>query len=343
MNVALYSSNYHPAHAQHMHAYALALQDCGLSVCLWAPAVYFEKHIFLRGFSRASDTPCEVVIVLNMGLMNIPHSALWRLQGRRVLFCVHEPIHDISDYKSVGLSKMQFAKLWVMRFLIIVQIWLSTSLIAFSRKTVRELAGGKRVVIHPLLYVDQNTNPSPPVSPHQTIAYIGSIARDHAFGEFVNFVEHCLENDLFSEYRFVIATSSAFEKSHFAAWGPEKASRVVVQSGRFLSDEEINVFYAGAAVLWCAYKRSNQSGVLPKAYMFGVPVLVKSATTHDYFQANRLGMEITSYAVDDITQAIDSILSDRKRFSNYCRNFYKTTFDYKANLPVIKKLMFLHE
>jgi hypothetical protein len=381
MYVALYSSNYHPAHAQHMHAYARALQACGLSVCLWAPSAYFDNHAALRGFARTdgdgsgrelgrelgprSRPPrCDVVIVLNMGLGNLMRTPVWRMQGRRVLFCVHEPIRNMAEFDILGLSKRQLAKLWVQRALIGLQIRLSSALIAFSRKTAAELnakpvsknQAQKQVVLHPLLYVDQNAasdlqtpdpqNPEPQTHAPQTpnaIAYIGTIASDHAFAPFVAFVEHCLKTGLFPEHRFVIATKSAFDPNHFAALGAQAARRVTVQSGRLLSEDAINGFYASAAVIWCAYYRSNQSGVLPKAYMFGVPVLSGPQQRDDHVQPGVLGAEIASYAVQDIAQAVQSILADHPQLSNACRRYYLATFDYKSNLPVVKKMVFAHD
>ena len=356
MYVALYSSNYHPAHAQHMHAYALALQSCGLSVCIWANEAYRTNHPELRQFlwmeqdsSAARNAPkCKLAIVLNMGLKNIPRTILWRMSGWKVLFCVHEPIRNMADFQNLGLSKREMAKLRAMRALIWLQIRLSTALIAYSRKTVMELAGIKPVVQHPLLYVDQITEAEPLINAPNAISYIGTIAKDHAFAEFLAFVEHCLESQLFPDQRFVIATRSTFDPNHFAAWGAAAAGRVTVQSGRLLSDKEINGFYAEAAVIWCAYRRSNQSGVLPKAYMFGVPVIVSRSLTNlivadDHFHATELGAEIKSYALNDIALAVQSILADRPRLSKACRTCYLETFDYKANIPTLKKMVNAYE
>ncbi len=335
-----------------MHAYALGLQACGQSVCIWADSAYCANHAELRQFlpvdqnrSAFRDAKAsKLIILVNMGLKNIPQTVLWRLQGRRVLFCVHEPIRNMADFRNLGLSKVEMAKLKVMRALIMLQIRLSTALIVFSQKTLTEVAGIKPVVQHPLLYVDQHSQLGPLTSAPNAIAYIGTIAKDHAFAEFLAFVEHCLENGLFPEHRFVIATRSTFDPNHFAAWGAVAAGRVTVQSGRLLSGGEINAFYADAAVIWCAYRRSNQSGVLPKAYMFGVPVLVSPALTGGqagdiHFQANELGAEIKSYAFDDIAIAIESILADRVRLSKACRTYYLKTFDYKANIPTLKSMV----
>lgn len=320
-----------------MHAYALASQESGMSVVLWASAKYFENHEFLRSFPQHHARPCAAIIVLNMSLTTVLRSVVWRLQGRKIVFCVHEPISKITDFQNLKLSTLQLAKLRAMRILIRLQIVLSSMLIAYSRKTVSELNKTKPIVTHPLLYVDQNTSISSVVKDH--IAYIGTIANDHAFPEFVAFVEHCLEYELFPNQRFLIATRSEFDKDHFVRWGLQKAARVSIQSGCILSDSQINACYSRAKIVWCAYSRSNQSGVLPKAYMFGSPVIVLAGIMDDHFQAGVLGEAITSYAVNDIVQSVNLILNDYTQLSKNCRRYYTSTFDYKANLEAVKKLV----
>lgn len=341
MCVVIYSSNYHPAHAQHMHAYALALHESGLSVVLWASDAYFTNHSFLRKFPRSSPEPFWSIIVLNMSLQTVIKSVLWRMKKRKILFCVHEPIGSLRDFQDLDLPPLQFVKLLLMRILIKAEILLSSQLIAFSKKSVKELRGIKPTFLHPLIYVDQNSTGAAPLK--KFLSYIGTIAKDHAFNEFVGFVDHCLTNDLFPDLRFLIATRSDFDPHHFDRQGAEKAARVVIKSGHMLSDSEINIHYAASAVIWCAYKRSNQSGVLPKAYMFGVPVVATEGTMGEHFEAGQLGAAITSYEMEPVADAVSAILRDYNRLSKNCRNYYKSTFDYKANVFGINRMVLSNE
>ena len=80
---------------------------------------------------------------------------------------------------------------------------------------------------------------------HQTakrcfFSYIGTIAPDHSFKEYVDFVEWALENDELPSMKFLIATKSAFE----APEGLRKSERVVIKQGRPMSNEEINDYYS---------------------------------------------------------------------------------------------------
>ena len=50
--------------------------------------------------------------------------------------------------------------------------------------------------------------------------------------------------------------------------------RLKLVVGKPMSNLEINNYFNKSLVVWNAYRRSMQSGVLPKAYMFGTPVII---------------------------------------------------------------------
>ncbi|MBR7784651.1 hypothetical protein, partial [Undibacterium luofuense] len=104
-----------------------------------------------------------------------------------------------------------------------------------------------------------------------------------------------------------------------------------IVSGKPLSNDEINSYFSQSIVVWNAYRRSMQSGVLPKAFMFGTPVLISSNNRSEFFENNKTGIEISlTYQKSEIYEAIYRIQSDFQKFSNLAREKFLSNFYYKA-------------
>jgi glycosyltransferase involved in cell wall biosynthesis len=168
--------------------------------------------------------------------------------------------------------------------------------------------------------------------PRSFISYIGTIAEDHAFKEFVHLMHESISEGTISGYSFLIATRSRIpeEMSSIIESGV-LSGRLVVQSGTPMTNEQINGFYAQSHLVWNAYKRSMQSGVLPKAYMFGTPVLMSVANQNEYFEDGVHGVLISDrYAFDEFENAVLRLESSWPAISRNCRNYYLQNFDYRA-------------
>jgi glycosyltransferase involved in cell wall biosynthesis len=164
------------------------------------------------------------------------------------------------------------------------------------------------------------------------ISYIGTIAEDHAFDEFVRLMQGCIADQTLQPLRFLIATRSQVPKQHRAVIDQcLSTGRLVMQSGSPMSNEKINRFYAQSFVVWNAYRRSMQSGVLPKAYMFCTPVLVSTSNQSEYFQDGVHGVLISDrYSMQEFQHAIIRLVSEWSVISQNCRTYYLNNFDYRA-------------
>ena len=138
--------------------------------------------------------------------------------------------------------------------------------------------------------------------------------------------------DPFKDLKFLIATRSHFSNERQAKIDQcASTGRLVVQSGTPMTNVEINQYYAKSLVVWNAYKRSMQSGVLPKAYMFGAPVLVSVANQNEYFENGVHGALVSNcYNLDEFVKAVITIRSNWFATSQNCRNYYLRNFDYRV-------------
>jgi glycosyltransferase involved in cell wall biosynthesis len=164
------------------------------------------------------------------------------------------------------------------------------------------------------------------------ISYIGTIAEDHAFEEFVRLMHASICNKTLAPFKFLIATRSQIpvKLSEVIEQGI-LSGRLFVQSGAPMTNEKINVFYAQSYVVWNAYKRSMQSGVLPKAYMFGTPVLMSTSNQSEYFEEGVHGALISDqYSDVEFEDAILKIQAKWPTLSENCRDFFLQNFDYRT-------------
>lgn len=97
-----------------------------------------------------------------------------------------------------------------------------------------------------------------------------------------------------------------------------------------MSNDEINEYYASTYVVWNAYARTTQSGVLAKAFMFGTPAIVLRKNSNEFM---RDGIEVV--AIEDntdnsqIVRAIQQIRNNFEIYSRNCRMQFQRLFFYK--------------
>ena len=169
------------------------------------------------------------------------------------------------------------------------------------------------------------------------ISYIGTIAEDHAFHKFINFVIYAIDNSLFKDHCFLIATGSNLNNKHDRILEKYKfTNRIKIVQGSYLSNDEINSYYLSSILVWNAYDRTMQSGVLAKAFMFGTPVISLKKNSNEFVINLVTGIEIMSNDNDiEISNAISYVISNINYISSNCRNKFFNTFFYRSKIKLL--------
>jgi len=193
------------------------------------------------------------------------------------------------------------------------------------------------ILLMPLIYDDENLSKRSNYREKRYISYIGTVAPDHAFAKFMNYVEHAVANDLFMNYKFLIATSSSLDRKFiFKSEKGEISDRLEIVDGRWLSNREINRFYAKSLLVWNAYDRSTQSGVLPKSFMFGTPVLGNYRLTNEYLSQCKNGIYLNDNSdFVEITKAIEYISTNIEDLAILSRSAFLDSFYYRSYVNLI--------
>lgn len=326
------SLNFNPGHVSHLVASYMQTEEIG-----YEPWFYVnEKFLRLlpkrcRAITSKESLPHAAFAIITFpSIKNL--ALIWKLkrQHTKTLYVFHEPLEPIGAYREVGFSYLYILKVLLIHCVNALSVKMVDTVLLPSKKALELYKNNKMYGNHdfhhlPLLYSDERTE-SHEQEKRQYFSYIGTVAKDHSFDEYLSFIEWAVAHDRLPQLRFLIATRSEFVVPEALL----SSDRVTIQQGKPMTDEEINHWYASSYVVWNAYSRTTQSGVLAKSFMFGTPAVVMSK---NLCEVASNGVEVL--AVNDnkdkkqIEDAVTEIISNLDSYSKACRERFLSTFFYR--------------
>ena len=190
----------------------------------------------------------------------------------------------------------------------------------------------------PLLYDDERS-----LMPQKTercyFSYIGTVAPDHSFNEFVNFIYWAYKRDKLEKVRFLIATRSNVGCDDLML-EMINAGRLRLIQGKPMDDETINECYTSTFVVWNAYARTTQSGVLAKSFMFGTPAIVLRKNLSEFTADGQDVVAINdNTSFEEIEKAVLQITENFEHYSAAARKRFEETFYYRKYNETFKKIL----
>lgn len=343
MKAYISSRRFHPGHFSHMHANYLMLIDLGMSPSLYVNAGFNRMAIDLKKINYFSqlivDKNFKYLIVWFPSIQSLFDMLFVRLfrKNTTIIYFFHEPYDSFFSYLNSGFGLLKTIKISLVSLFNLLLVAFSNKVVLPSDAALQKYNEGyswlnKPHIRIPLLFNDELINHVNDFHKRPFISYVGTVADDHAFDEFVSFVSKAVEENLFPGLHFLIAT-----RSDMPSWALEKLSnaisteRLIIHSGRPLTNDEINEYYHSSVVVWNAYRRSMQSGVMPKAFMFGTPVLVSEFNQSEFFVNHDNGELITQYNYEITVSAISRIIANFAHYSECSREAFLKQYFYKTH------------
>lgn len=338
MNTALIVSlNFRAAHVSHLVASYKQMAELGYRPKLWIAPEFIP---FLpEGISYVTDI--SDVETVDIAIFWFPAaknaSCMRRLKKQfktKIIYVLHEPIESFKDYKASGFSITEIIKIYAKYTFSLSFLLLSDYIILPSKKALLlyEHSFARRLNKHyklvPLLFDDEKKDDVP----RKYFSYIGTIAKDHAFSEYVDFIHNLYsKNEIPYNLNFLIATRNVVERTDKISELLNSGGLTVIE-GRPLTDDEINRCYAESYCIWNAYHRTTQSGVLAKASMFGTPAIVRTENLSE-FSVNGKNVAAVNENTDyeSLKTALADILDNFTRYSECSREVFMSTFYYKSH------------
>lgn len=344
MNALIVSLNFNPGHVSHMVASYKQCEELGYEVMYYTDSKF--KNFLPLGsrilqYGIAERPKVDLAVFLFPSQKNL--KMIWEMkrQGTKIVYIFHEPLATMMEYRKCGFSYTYLAKLWIINRISSLTVNWSDVILLPSKKAVQlyeknSLYKNNNYHYLPLMYDDECKVQSLSNLPRKYFSYIGTIAADHSFSEFLDFVCWAIRENRLLKLNFLIATKSDFELPDEL----KNSKRVTIQKGRPLKNEEINNYYSSTYVVWNAYARTTQSGVLAKSFMFGTPAIVLKKNLSEY---TKDGLEVVAIndnkKFEEIDVAINDIIDNFSVFSLACRKRFMETFYYKVYNQQMKKIL----
>jgi hypothetical protein len=320
MKVIIVSLKYHPGHLSHIIAFSKIFREIGVECSLLIHEEFKKldptiSPLIVNSLSLTDKNRVSPAFFLFPTLGNLREIIKIKIfTGARVTYVFHEPINSYKEFHKAGFNYLQLLRLFFVNLVNKITVLMADHIILPSNRAISiyELSYRKfnnSFTLVPLLFDDERKHFDERVLNNRFISYIGSISPDHAFDKFVDFVQYSLDAGLFRDNIFLIATGSILpENIRFRLDKYKSNIQLQVVEGKWLSNDEINKYFNQSFVIWNAYDRSTQSGVLPKAFMFGVPVLGNSKISNEYLQDNLNGIYLVNNSdVKEIAMSLEMI------------------------------------
>lgn len=327
------SLNFNPGHVSHMIANYRQLEELGYESQLYVDAAFIPflpKDCRYCVYGKDKIPQVSVAIVLFPSQKNLFLIRKLKRLGSKVIYIFHEPLAPLKEYRKAGFSYTYLVKLWIVNQISRLTVKWSDAVLLPSKKAVEyyetnPLYSNNNYYYLPLMYDDERTSKYIDY-PRFFFGYIGTVAADHSFMEYLRFAEWAILEKRLPHLKFLIATKSDFDIPRVMA----ESSRVVIQKGKPLSNDGINECYASSFIVWNAYSRSTQSGVLAKSFMFGTPAVVLRKNLSEFTEDGKEVVAISdNTSFEEIHEAVLRIMASFDTYSSFARERFERAFYYR--------------
>lgn len=349
MKAAISSLNFSPGHFSHIMAYAKLFEELGYSVTLWLHKDYEkivqDNEFRMVWYPNAFPESADVIFFANISTVNHKISRDFRKNGSKIIYLYHEPWESFGQYLKEGLKQAlkataaHFFSIKTLKYSDLVIVPSNYAFNLYKKKDIK-YSKSKKVVMIPLVF-DDEVKGNIDIQKKEYFSYIGHAVEGHAFDVYVDLIKHIYQKGI--KMKFEIATKTDIGKllnRDEILQEMIKDGTLEIIHGRPLTNQEINRAYERSFCVWNMYRRSTQSGVLPKAYMFGTPVIAKPIGSFPEFVVEgETGFLIGDYDFEVVLKRIFDIQNRLDDISIKCREKFKRTFYWKAHVYRLQELL----
>lgn len=267
----------------------------------------------------------------------------------KIIYIYHEPISSFFSKDKIPTLKDK-----LLRFLIdlfqIVTIYRSDIVLLpsqkayniYSKRFIYNLSC-KQYFYFPLISLDE----SEMIFLEKKIyfSFIGNIVNDHinnhSFDRYLILISKIIKENILPDIKFRIATKSSidfYEKEIKEILN--SSNRLEIVSGKIMNNNEINTYYNESFLIWNAYERMNQSGVLVKSYMFGTPVVFLQENSDEFYENYYNSIAVTSNDnMEEFIIALKNVYLNIEKYSNGAKKSFETFFYYKNKIDYFKRIL----
>jgi glycosyltransferase involved in cell wall biosynthesis len=270
----------------------------------------------------------DIILFVNVSTINHKYAQILKRKGSKVIYLYHEPWESFRQYLKEGIKqalKATIAHFFSVRLLKNSDLVIVPSKYALNLYKNKDIKYNENVLMIPLLF-DDELDEEVDITKKQYFSYIGHAVKGHAFDVYIELIKHIYKQGV--DMKFQIATrtdlSRLLKKDKILQEMIEKEI-LKIAHGRPLPNSEINRAYKESFCIWNVYRRSTQSGVLPKAFMFGTPVLASNVGSFgEFIREGENGLIIDKTAMKDFDLILASVEDIKRNLVFYSKNARET-------------------
>ena len=339
MKVCVVSLKFSPGHLSHIVAYGKLFREIGNDVTLWLDQGYAKldtrNEFPVLWYPKTEPKKVDILFLVNASTKNHFLCRNFKKKGARIIYLYHEPWESFYQYLKEGLRqalKATAAHYFSTKVLPLCDLVIVPSEYALSLYERYDVSYNNRVVKVPLLFEDELCGEID-LSKKEYFSYIGHAVKGHAFDKYISFIKYAYAKRV--QFKFEVATRTdlgSLLKRDRALNKMENEGILRVSHGRPLTNDEINQAYERSFCVWNLYRRSTQSGVLPKAFMFGTPVIATNlGSFREYVKHRENGFLVQhGFDFDLLLELVVNAKRDIDNMSKKCRNAFLGTFCWTA-------------
>jgi glycosyltransferase involved in cell wall biosynthesis len=338
LKVGIVSLKFNPGHLSLMRGYYFLIRAIGADpelVLTKKYSVFSEsmkglKVVYLEDKHKKNINKLfyNVSIICNPSIYNINYLIYSKKINSKSIYLYHEPFDSFNNYLKEGIRQMikgVIANIVSKLTLSKVDLVIVPSKYAYELYKKQDIKINKNVIIIPLIFDDEKIGLLD-INKKIYFSFIGNAIKAHGFDIFLELIKYIYKRGY--DIKFQISTRNDLTKiikKEKIIDEMVKSGYLKIMHGRPLSNEEINNAYDKSFCVWNGYRRSTQSGVLPKAFMFGAPVISSYIGSFSEFITHGYnGYFLHKYNENEVLFLISKILSNLNELSENARkSFFK--------------------
>lgn len=337
----------HIGHLSHVAAYYHLFEEVGYKSTIY---VLPDSVKYLPdGLDVVTQMPLmgeyEVALMSSPCAKNISVALNIKLRSNcKLIYVYHEPLGSKASFREAGVSWKKTQIIFLKDKVNLLLLKLADHIILSSKTALYHYENGiykwinRNYTCISLIFSDEYEDRQKREE-RQFFSYIGTIAEDHSFREYLEFVKWAILEKRIPQIKYQIATKSSINI--------DQTIDALIQSGRLrliegkpLSNEEINNCYATSICVWNAYERTTQSGVLAKSFMFGTPAIILKKNISEFTEDGKNVVAIEDNAnLEQIEAAVHRIEENFASYSTNARKRFDDCFHYKKYCDTFVRIL----
>lgn len=288
----------------------------------------------------------DVAVIFNLSTQDakIIHY-LKKKTSAKILFIHHEPWKGwkqeshARSYDIKSMIKPVAKKLFALPVLKNCDVVICPSKQAADTYAQNEAKYNSRYIEFPLVFLDECPGGNYEQD-KKYFSFIATASMDKAIDKYFEFVKYASQKD--KKIVFQVVTSSDITKflSDKEIQQLISNKRLSITQGRGLTELEMNQAYNNSRCTWLAYRISTQSGVIPKAFMWGSPCVASNVGAFREVVDGTNSILVPSCdSLDEILEAYHKIMHDEQRFQTAARTTFEKLYSANSRVPELAAIL----